>query len=292
MHILITGGTGFIGSALCNALIAQGHHLTILSRQTRLNSQAVHFIQNLTTLNSLDLFDAVINLAGEPIFDHRWTATQKERLRRSRIDITETLVQLCQNSQHPPHTFLSGSATGYYGNLPTVKNYYDESSPRATDFAAQLCYEWEQSALQAQNTHTRVCLLRTGMVLDPQGGALKRMLPLYKFGVAGKLGSGKQHWAWISLYDHVQAMLFLLTTSQAQGAFNLVAPTPATNAEFNDLLAKSLHRPAYFSVPEFALKLCLGERTHLLLDNQPLQPKRLLDMGFHFQFTHLSELLR
>lgn len=283
MQILITGGTGFIGSALCQALIAQGHQLTVLTRQAKTDTQAVKFIQHFANWQSLDAFDAVINLAGEPIFDKAWTDKQKAELRQSRLEITQKLVVLCQNSTNPPHTFLSGSATGYYGNLPDFAKNCDETTACSNDFAAQLCHDWEQTALQAQSKLTRVCLLRTGIVLAPNGGALKRMLPLYKLGLGGKIGSGKQHWACISLADQIRAILFLLEHPMAQGAFNLVAPEPLKNAEFNQQLAQRLKRPAFCHAPAFVLKSLLGERAQLLLDNQPLVPQKLLNLGFTFQ---------
>lgn len=282
MHILLTGGTGFIGSALSRQLVAQGHHLTILSRQARPNTQAVKFIQNFANLPNLNGIDAIINLAGEPIFDKAWTNAQKAELRRSRLEITAKLAELCRNSDNPPHTFLSGSATGYYGNLPDFAENCDETTACSNDFAAELCDEWEQTALRAQSEKTRVCLLRTGIVLDKQGGALKRMLPLYRFGFGGKLGNGQQYWAWISLRDQLRAIQFLLENQQAQGAFNLVAPTPLRNETFNRQLADALNRPAFFHAPQFALKMLLGERAQLLLDNQPLIPQKLFAAGFQF----------
>lgn len=291
MHIFITGGTGFIGSALCNALIKQGHQLTILSRQVRTNTQAVTFVQNFAKFQNLNDFDAVINLAGEPIFDKAWTENQKQKLRQSRLEITQKLVELIQKSENPPQTFLSGSATGYYGNLPDFAQNCDEQTACHHTFASTLCDEWETIAQKAQSEKTRVCLLRTGIVLDKNGGAVKRMLPLYRFGLAGKLGNGKQYWAWISLEDHLQAILFLLENQQAQGAFNLVAPEPVTNSAFNSQLSENLKRPACFHVPAFALKMALGERAQLLLDNQPLIPHKLITLGFRFRHAHFKEWL-
>lgn len=291
MHTLLTGGTGFIGTALCQALIEQGHQLTVLSRQHKPHTQAVKFIQNFANWTNLNAFDAVINLAGEPIFDKAWSNKQKQTLRQSRLAITSQLVELCRQSENPPHTFLSGSATGYYGNLPDFAQKYDEQTACANHFAARLCHDWEQTALQAQSPQTRVCLLRTGIVLAESGGALQRMLPLYRWGLGGKLGSGKQQWAWISLHDQIQAILFLLEHRQAQGAFNLVAPHSVSNAEFNQLLGKALHRPTFCSVPEILLKIVLGERSQLLLDNQPLVPNALLALGFQFADAHLADFL-
>ena len=289
MHILLTGGTGFIGQALSAELVNLGYRLTILTRQSLANSESIHYCYSLTEFSSLDGFDAVINLAGEPIFDKAWTATQKQRLIDSRIHITDQLVQLFLQSKQPPKVFLSGSATGIYGDLTHVK-IGTELSACGKGFAAQLCQQWEQAALKAQHL-TRVCLLRTGMVLSPKGGALKRMLPLYRLGLGGKLGDGKQMWGVISLEDEIRAILFLLHQPSAQGPYNLVNPAPISNAEFNQQLGKVLHRPVCFTAPAFGLKLLLGERARLLLDNQPLIPQKLLAEGFQFQQTTLQQLL-
>lgn len=291
MHILITGGTGFIGTALCQALVQQGYRLTVLSRQHLPNTQAVTFIQNIANLNDLDDFDAIINLAGEPIFERKWSDVQKQKLRQSRIEITQTLVELCQRSQKPPKVFLSASATGYYGNLPYFAENCDEATECSPSFTGRLCQEWENTALAAQNGRTRVCLLRTGIVLAKHGGALRQMLPLYRLGLGGKLGNGKQHWAWISLNDYINAINFLLIRTDAKGAFNLTSPIPVTNAQFNRLLAKHLHRPAFFTIPKWALKLILGERSQLLLDNQPLIPRKLSEMGFVFKDWDLEMIV-
>ncbi|SUT87205.1 Epimerase family protein SA0724 [Actinobacillus ureae] len=290
MKILITGGTGFIGRHLVEALLEEGHALTLVTHQSNPKitfTQAVEFCQNLASLESLDGFDAVINLAGEPIFNRAWTPEQKQRLSESRLQTTSLLAQLIQASRTPPHTFISGSATGYYGNVRS-DSLMDESAACDTNFSAELCRQWEAAALTVESPRTRVCLIRTGIVLAPQGGVLLKMLPLYRLNLAGKLGSGQQHWAWIALEDHIQAVLFLLKNANCRGAFNLVAPHPVTNAEFNARLAAYLKRCAWFAVPAFILKLVLGERSQLLLDNQPLTPAKLLVNGFRFRLLDLD----
>lgn len=271
MNIFLTGGTGFIGQALVKALVAEGHNLTILTRQAMPATlpQAVEFCRDLTSFKDFNQFDAVINLAGEPIFNKAWTAEQKKVLVDSRVNITAELVRLIKASSNPPHTFISGSASS------------------GTNFTAQICRQWEEAALEA-NGVTRVCLIRTGIVLAKHGGALAKMLPLYRLNLAGRLGSGKQYWAWISLEDHIQAVLFLLKNTKCRGAFNLVAPQPVTNTEFNRRLADALRKYAIFPVPGFILKLVLGERAQLLLDNQPLIPKKLQDAGFKFKYEILD----
>lgn len=287
MRIFITGGTGFIGKRLCDALVAQGHRLTVLTRRPLADTQAVSYCRDLTNFETLDGFDAVINLAGEPIFEQRWTAARKCCLHESRLGLTAALSDRILRSHQPPHTFLSASATGFYGNLP-VANHYDEQTACSPTFVGTLCRDWENAALAAASSHTRVCLLRTGLVLDPTGGALQRMLPFYRLGLGGKLGSGKQHWAWISLHDQVRAMVFLLHHTEGRGAYNLVSPNPMTNADFNRQLAQQLKRPAWCHIPAWALKAGLGERSQLLLDNQPLVPQRLLTAGFEFNDCHFS----
>lgn len=290
MNIFITGGTGFIGSALCKKLLAQGHRLTVLTRRPRVDTQAVRFVQNFASEGFFDDIDAVINLAGEPIFAKRWTAQQKQILRNSRIDLTAKLVAQMGKSSRPPRVLISASATGFYGNLPFA-DFYDEQTACSADFAAQLCADWEAEALKAQ-AYCRVCLVRTGMVLAAEGGALAQMLPLYRCGLGGKLGHGEQYWSWIALDDQLRAICFLLENACCQGAYNLVAPEPVRNVQFNQALSYALHRPAFFSVPSIVLKLSLGERSHLLLDNQPLVPKRLLTAGFEFQHSELSTYLQ
>ena len=290
MHIFMTGGTGFIGQRLTTKLIHAGHQLTILTRQIqRKPSQAVSFCHSLAKLPNLNGFDAVINLAGEPIFDKPWSNAQKARLIESRVTLTAQLARLIQQSEQPPHTFLSGSATGYYGDLPLTLKKADESTTAGTHFSAQLCQQWESAALQAQSAQTRVCLLRTGLPLSVEGGVLKKMYPIYRLALGGKIGSGEQHWAWIALSDYLQAVIFLLENANLQGAFNLSAPTPVTNAQFNDWLAKQCHRPAFATVPACLVKLAFGERAQLLLDNQPIIPQKLIDAGFKFQYPHLND---
>lgn len=291
MHILITGGTGFIGSALCQRLTSHGHSLTVLSRRAQADRQAVRFISDLAQLSDLNEIDAVINLAGEPIFARRWSTTQKQTLYHSRLHITQQLVDLCLKSKNPPHTFLSASATGYYGNLPDNVKSVSEQGACSHSFSSRLCQAWENCALQAESLKTRVCLLRTGIVLDKQGGALKQILPLYQYGLGGKLGSGKQHWAWISLNDHLRAILFLLNSPTAQGAFNLVSPKPIYQSQFNRLLGETLNRPSLCTVPAWALQAVLGERAELLLDNQPIIPAHLQALGFQFEDPNLSSFL-
>ncbi|MBN6069861.1 TIGR01777 family protein [Aggregatibacter actinomycetemcomitans] len=290
MKIFMTGATGFIGSALIPSLLAQHHQITALVRDpAKAQKKLPENIELINTLNyfqHFNQFDAIINLAGEPIFARRWTAKQKERLESGRVSLTEKLARLINRSEAPPQCFISGSAAGYYGDCgePII----DEHTPPADNFAASLCQHWEAAALKA---NTRVCLVRTGIVLGIQGGALAQMLPLYRCGLGGKLGSGKQYWGWISLADMVRGILFLLENPDCHGAFNFVAPHAARNAEFNALLGKTLRRPHFATVPAFILKLMFGERAGLLLGSQNLVPQHLLAHGFQFAYPDLGEFL-
>jgi len=241
------------------------------------------FLTALSTLKDLNTFDAVINLAGEPIFDKKWTVQQKEKLRHSRINLTQQLVQLINQSEYPP-ALISGSATGIYGNCG--EDVITEDTNPSTQFTAQLCIDWENAAKQA---NTRVCLVRTGLVLSPKGGAFAKILPLYRFGLGGKLGNGEQYWSWIALEDMVKGLLFLLDHNRCEGAFNFTAPHPVKNKTFNQLLGQALHRPCFAQVPQFLLTTVLGERACILLDSQNAYPKHLLDCGFTFQYESLKD---
>lgn len=290
MKILVTGATGLVGQQLTKQLIQQQHQVTVLTRSSQkakeLFADNVDICTDLNDYQDFNGFDAIINLAGEPIFQHYWTDKQKQKLVNSRIHLTQQLVQRINQSQTPPHTFISGSAMGYYGDCG--QQPIDENTKSGNQFPAQLCQQWEQTALDAK---TRICLLRTGIVLAKQGGALKAMLPLYQVGLGGKLGNGKQYWAWISLEDMVKAIVFLLGNPACQGSFNLVSPYPVTNQEFNKILAQQLKRPAIMAVPRCLLSLILGERAQLLLDSQNAFPAKLQAMGFEFDYPSLKETL-
>ena len=294
MHILITGGTGLIGRQLCKALLAEGHELTVLSR----NPDAVPAKcgANARAMASLDewqpdrTFDAVINLAGEPIVDARWTEQRKQDLWDSRVTLTESLVRRIAAAQHKPGVLLSGSAVGYYGDRGDA--VLDESAAAGADFAAQLCKAWEAAALGAEKSGLRVCLLRTGLVLSRQGGLLGRMLLPFMLGLGARLGDGKQWMSWIHIDDYVAMLLGLLRNEHASGPYNMTAPQPATNREFTATLAKVLHRPAPFIMPAWFLKPVMGERACLLLEGQKVLPQRIETTGYRFAFAKLADALQ
>ncbi|KXF79869.1 TIGR01777 family oxidoreductase [Enterovibrio coralii] len=292
MHILITGGTGLIGRALIDKL--SDHEITLLTRSESkarsLFSRQLNCISNLDDLPDFNAIDAVINLAGEPIVDKRWSDQQKGIICSSRWGITEHLVKKILEADNPPHTFISGSAVGIYGDQGD--KVIDETFVSdASDFAHSVCENWEKIAVRAKAAQTRVCLLRTGIVLSKEGGALKKMLLPYQLGLGGPIGAGKQYFPWIHIDDMVGGILYLLNTESANGAFNLTAPNPVTNKTFSEALAGALHRPHILFTPPFAIKLMLGEAGQLLLEGQRVVPKALLDSGYAFQFSEIRPAL-
>ncbi|MDX5629241.1 MULTISPECIES: TIGR01777 family oxidoreductase [unclassified Brenneria] len=293
MQLLITGGTGLIGRHLIQRLLLLSHRITVLTRTPErartILGDRVEYWSTLHDKTSLNAFDGVINLAGEPIADKRWTAAQKQRLCQSRWELTEQLAKLINASSEPPSVFISGSAVGYYGDQGAALVTEDEAP--ANEFTHDLCARWEALAQSAESDKTRVCLLRTGIVLSAQGGALAKMLPLFRLGLGGPLGSGKQYMPWIHLDDMVNAILYLLDTHVLSGPFNMVSPYPVRNEQFSAMLAEVLHRPAFFRVPGFAIKLLMGEGATLVLGGQRAIPTRLEAAGFGFRFFELKEAL-
>ena len=293
MRILVTGGTGFLGTALVYRLLRRGDDLTVLSRRPEAVKakfgDAVQAWSRLSAWTPDRHFDAVINLAGEPIIDRPWTAARKQALRDSRIGITNQLIKAMQSAERKPAVFLSGSAIGIYGDAGSAER--DESAPAAADFGARLCLEWEQAALPAEALGVRVCLLRTGLVLHADGGMLKKMRLPFKLGLGSRLGDGRQIMSWIHRHDYLNALLFVLDHPDCRGAFNLTAPAPASNRAFTDALARSLHRKAVLVTPEWALKPVLGERSLLLFGGQRAVPAALLARGFVFRFPALADAL-
>jgi len=293
VRILITGGTGLIGRKLCKVLLADGQELTVLSRAP--DSVPAKCGANVRAMADLEewhtdaTFDAVINLAGEPIVDARWTTQRKQVLWDSRVILTDRLVQRIAAARHKPGILLSGSAVGYYGDRGDI--VLDESAAPGADFAAHLCKSWEKTARGAENSGVRVCLLRTGLVLARNGGLLARMLLPFKLGMGARLGDGKQWMSWIHIDDYLAMMLGLLRNAHSSGPYNMTAPQPVTNMEFTTALAKALHRPAPFILPATLLKTGLGERACLLLEGQRVLPKKMLEAGIRFSFPTLANAL-
>ncbi len=294
MQILLTGGTGFIGKSLAKRLLQQGHALTILSRNPKKASTL--FDAKVTIWSSISQwhehthFDAVINLAGEPIIDKAWSTNRKKSLLDSRVGITEQLVLAMQNAHTKPSVFLSGSAIGIYGDCGQTT--CTENAAAGKDFAAYLCQQWEQSARKAETLGVRVAFLRTGLVLAKHGGMLKKMRLPFSLGLGSQLGNGQQIMSWIHLDDYIEAVVFLLNCQNCQGAFNMTAPNPVSNQEFSRELAHSLKRRVLFSTPEWALKPVLGERCILLFGGQNVMPNKLLHHDFQFRYPKLTDALK
>lgn len=294
MQILITGGTGLIGRHLCKALLEGGHQLTVLSRSPE--TVEAKCGTNVRAMRALEewhpelAFDAVINLAGEPIVDKAWTAKRKQALRDSRIALTGKLVQCMAAAKQKTVVLLSGSAVGYYGNGGDTE--LEEDAGAGSDFAAGLCRDWEVAARDAEKYGLRVCLLRTGLVLSERGGLLGRMLMPFRLGMGARLGNGRQWISWVHIEDYVMMVLRLLEDEQMSGPFNMTAPYPVTNAEFTRTLAHALHRPAFFVAPGMVLKLAMGERAALLLEGQRVLPTKLTASGFRFKFPDLDGALK
>ena len=292
MKILITGGTGLIGRHLIPRLLELGHSVIVVTRSPEKARQQldarVELWKGLNERSTLDGIDAVINLAGEPIADKRLTEEQKQRLCNSRWHITQKLVELFAASTQPPAVLISGSAAGYYGDLGEV--VVTEEEPPHNEFTHKLCARWEQIACEAQSDHTRVCLLRTGVVLAPKGGILGKMAPPFKLGLGGPIGSGRQYLAWIHIDDMVNGIIWLLD-NDLRGPFNMVSPYPVRNEQFAHALGHVLHRPAVLRAPATAVRLLMGESSVLVLGGQRALPKRLEESGFGFRWYDLEEAL-
>lgn len=291
MKILITGGTGFIGSALSDYFSKQGSEIYILTRSLHGRGQTNPQIKLITGLDYQEEYDVIINLAGEPLNKKRWNAAVKKNIYASRIKTTAKLLDYIKNCTVKPQLLISGSAIGFYGN--SADNTFTEDSPPAdNDFTHTLCNDWEQTALQAKQYGVRVCLLRTGIVLGKNGGVLKQMVLPFKLGLGAKLGDGRQWMSWIHIKDMVAAVDFLITNIQLSGPFNFTSPGAVTNQEFTRQLAKALHRPTFLTLPGFMVGIMFGEMGKtLLLGGQRVVPDKLLAAGYQFKFPQLAAAL-
>lgn len=290
MRVLISGGTGFIGQKLCALLAQQGHEVVVWTRQLKpkLPEGAGSFIHQLSELEKSSV-DAVINLAGAGIADQRWSAARKKELVNSRVTTTQQLVKWMTAQESPPKTLLSASAVGFYGEQGDRE--ITETTAPTPGFTHDLCAAWEAAAQEAEALGVRVCRVRTGVVLDQGGGSLKKMLPAFKMGLGGPLGSGKHWFPWIHRADIARIYLWLLENPEQQGAFNASAPRPVTNAEFTRSLGRALKRPAVLPMPELMLKVMFGEMAELLLVSDRMLPARLQEAGFEFHYPELDTAL-
>jgi hypothetical protein len=297
MRVFLTGATGFIGRALVPRLLRDGHHVVAWVRsdssaRSRLGAE-VELVPmdggDRRVIAALERCDAVVNLAGEPLIGARWTTARRAALRRSRIDLTERLVRAIAAAQTRPRVLVSGSAVGSYGDRGD--EWLTEESPVGADFLAHLCSDWEVAARQAEAFGVRVVRLRTGIVLGRDGGALAPMLPLFRLGLGGPVGSGRQYLPWVHLHDLVEIIVRALTDDSLAGAVNGVAPEPATSRAFARALGRTLRRPAMLPAPAFALRAALGESASVLLTGQRVVPAVLQRRGFTFLFPSLTPAL-
>jgi uncharacterized protein (TIGR01777 family) len=293
MKILISGSHGLVGSALVNSLRGDGHEVFNLVRRAPHSGAEVEWYpeRGSLALARLEGMDAVVHLAGESIADGRWNNEKKKRIRESRVKGTTVLSEALANLKHPPKTLISASAIGYYGNRGDL--ILTEQSAAGNDFLAEVCVEWERATESASQKGIRVVKTRFGIILSANGGALKKMLPPFRMGVGGRIGSGKQWMSWIALDDVIAALTFAINNDALAGPVNFVAPKPVTNAEFTKTLGKVLSRPTFFPIPEFGVRLAFGEMADaLLLSSQRVEPERLKATGYEFQFSQLQSALQ
>lgn len=301
MNVFITGATGLIGQNLVNALINSNLNIELyaLTRNpkkaqkkfTSLNiHHPIHWVKEITQ-KSITSSDVVVNLAGEPIAEKRWSTKQKLTICDSRWDITKTLADCIKASSNPPHTFISGSAIGIYGrqNKHIINESFTDYYP---EFSHNICKKWESLALSVNDRsnipRTRVAILRTGIVLDKNQGALAKMILPFKLGLGGKIASGKQYMSWIHINDMVNAIIHIITTESIQGPINMTAPHAVCNDEFSHVLSHTLSRPCVFSTPEFIVRMLFGEMADLLVFGQNVTPQKLEESGFTFTYPTLA----
>ena len=291
MQILITGGTGFIGEPLCSTLVDEGHQLIVLSRQTLANTAHIRFVSSLDDIKSSASIQAIINLAGASLADKRWNTAYKQEIVSSRIDTTESILQLIQRLDIKPMTLISGSAVGYYGHHGDEP--LTESSQCMQGFAHSLCSQWENLALTAQQWNVRVSLLRLGVVFDRDGGAFEQMARPFRFGLANWLGDGGQWISWVHRIDVISAIQFILHHNELKGAFNVTAPEAVTSRGFSDAMVKHKRILLSLPIPAVVMRLMLGEMAdELLLSGQKVMPTALTAAGFKFRFPDLDSALR
>jgi uncharacterized protein (TIGR01777 family) len=295
MKIVVAGGTGFLGRPLTERLVSKGHQVVVLTREAASQEPARAVVWSPdgsvgAWANEIDGADAVVNLAGEPIAGRRWSADHKQQIRDSRIRATRSLAAAIGRASQPPSVFVSGSAVGYYG--PLGDEWVVEATPPGSDFLAQVCHQWEAEATRAASSRTRVVRVRTGLVLERDGGALPPMLPPFKFGIGGPAGSGRQYWPWIHRSDWIDLVWWAIRTDTVEGPLNATAPEPVRNAEFARALGRALGRPSFMPAPAFALRLILGEMADaLLLSGQRASPAKAGALGFSFTYEQVDDAL-
>jgi uncharacterized protein (TIGR01777 family) len=290
MHVLITGGTGFIGSVLTGRLVQEGHAVTILSRSVAQNSRDVTYIQALQAIDSQARIDAIVNLAGASLGDRRWSKVYKEEIVSSRLDTTRAVLDLVARLERKPEVLVSASAIGFYGHHGDEQ--LAEDGPVTPGFAQDLCARWEQLAQAATGHGVRVCLARLGVVLDQGGGPMEKMALPLRLGVASWMGDGKQWMSWVHRQDVVEALMLLLQRKDLSGPFNITAPGAVTSREFCNAMKRRRRTVITAPVPAVAMRLMLGEMAgEILLNGQRVVPARLQDAGFEFRYPDVDSAL-
>ena len=290
---LISGSTGLIGRALVRRLEGDGHEVVRLVRpESRGVVTGVTWdpARGVLDPSELEGFDAVVHLAGENIANRRWSEEQKQRIRDSRVVGTTLLTETLAGLDNPPKVFACASAGGYYGDRGD--EVLDDSAAPGTDFIAVATKEWEEACEPAARAGIRVVNLRISVVLTASGGMLKRVLPIFKLGLGGKLGSGAQYFSWITLEDTIESFVWAMENEELSGGVNVTSPNPVTNAEFTRALGRALQRPAIFSVPKFALRIMQGDLSDVVVSSLRMKPKKLVESGFEFRHSEIEEALR
>jgi uncharacterized protein (TIGR01777 family) len=297
MNIILAGGTGLIGRELTAALLADHHHVWVLSRNPRAASmvpgaELVAWDAHTSTGwgHLVDEAGAIFNLAGENLGAHLWTPAHKEKVLSSRANAGKAVMQALTEAKHRPGVLVQASAIGYYGASDT--RILDESSPAGKDWQAKVCLDWESSTREAERMGMRRVVVRTGLVLTKKGGVLPRLLLPFRLFGGGPLGSGRQYYSWITMRDEIQALLFLLKDENTSGVYNLTAPNPIQQAGFGRAIAQVLRRPYWFPAPAFAMRLALGEMSTLVIDGQRVVPSRLSEAGYKFNDEQLKPALQ
>ncbi|MEO3973053.1 TIGR01777 family oxidoreductase [Streptomyces sp. CAU 1734] len=291
MRIAIAGSSGLIGTALAHSLRSDGHEVVRLVRRPARAGDEVRWDPDRQFVDTAGLAGcgAVVNLAGAGVGDHRWTPEYRRRIRDSRVLGTAALAEAVASLDTPPRVLLNGSAVGYYGD--TGSRTVDETAPPGEGFLPGVCVEWEEAAAPAEEAGIRTAFARTGLVVSRRGGAWARMFPLFRAGLGGRLGSGRQYWSFISLHDEVAALRHILDTESLSGPVNCTAPFPVTNREITAAMGRVLRRPAVLAVPAPVLRTVLGEMAEDVLGSQRAVPRRLLDSGFSFAFPDIDDAI-
>lgn len=299
MRLLLLGCSGFVGRELVPFLLELGHELTVVSRQAQpfpalsgvrlaclqLDPAVAEQWNHEGLMQALDQADGVVNLAGEPIAEKRWTPEHRRQLLASRVATTENLMHAMAQLSQPPGVLVNASAVGYYGT--SENDCLTETSPSGSDYLSQICREWEAAAAQVPSG-CRAVVMRIGIVLGPDGGALGKMLPVFRLGLGGPVGSGRQWMSWIHRHDLCRLIASALEDASFQGTYNAVAPQPVTMGRFADALGRALGRPSFLPVPGPILQILLGDGAKVVLQGQKVLPQRLLDKGFHFQYPEVT----